>query len=100
MLTLALYFAAATLTVVGSTGLLLGRIRETPAYGMCAAGCLIVVVADAIGGPTPLTSVWAAGAAYHGWQWWNSGGGDDTKRRMKRWGRRFQGVRRTAPQGA
>ncbi|MDX3531185.1 hypothetical protein P1P75_33475 [Streptomyces sp. ID05-39B] len=30
---------------------------------------------------------------------WHGGGGDDMKRRLKRCARRFQGVRRTAPQG-
>jgi hypothetical protein len=34
------------------------------------------------------------------WLWWNDGGGDDTKRRLKRWARKFTPVRRTAPQGA
>lgn len=31
------------------------------------------------------------------WMWWHNGGGDDTKRRLKSWAGRFQGVRRTAP---
>lgn len=40
----------------------------------------------------------AAGlSALFGWLWWHSGGGDDTKRRLKAWAARFHGVRRTAP---
>ncbi|MGC5239035.1 hypothetical protein ACPXCH_04555 [Streptomyces albogriseolus] len=31
------------------------------------------------------------------WLWWNSGGGDGTRRRLRSWRRRFEGVRRTAP---
>jgi hypothetical protein len=39
----------------------------------------------------------AASTALHAWAWWHGGGGDGTRRRLKKWGRRFQGVRRTAP---
>lgn len=42
----------------------------------------------------------AAATAWHAWLWWNSGGGDGTKRRLKKWAGRFQGVRRTAPSNA
>ncbi|MFJ6841405.1 hypothetical protein ACIQRE_01910 [Streptomyces griseoluteus] len=39
------------------------------------------------------------GAAAAWWlhAWWNGGGGDDTRRKLRQLGRRFQGVRRTAP---
>lgn len=33
------------------------------------------------------------------WNWWNNGGGDNTRRRLRRWARAFQGIRRTAPAG-
>ena len=39
----------------------------------------------------------AAFFAWFAWSWWNGGGGDDTKRRLRKWARKFQGVRRTAP---
>lgn len=32
--------------------------------------------------------------------WWNNGGGDNTKRRLKKWAAKFKPVRRTAPQPA
>ena len=32
------------------------------------------------------------------YQWWNGGGGDSTRRRLKKWARKFTPVRRTAPQ--
>lgn len=41
-----------------------------------------------------------AGAAWFGWLWWHSGGGDGTRRRLKSWAGRFQGIRRTAPSAA
>jgi hypothetical protein len=31
------------------------------------------------------------------WVWWNGGGGDGTKRRLRSAARVFRGVRRTAP---
>jgi len=34
------------------------------------------------------------------WLWWRSGGGDDTKRRLRKLGQAFTGVRRTAPAAA
>lgn len=39
----------------------------------------------------------AAVAATSAFLWWHNGGGDGTKRRLKSWASRFQGVRRTAP---
>jgi hypothetical protein len=33
------------------------------------------------------------------WHWWNNGGGDGTRRRLRHWARKFQGTRRTAPAG-
>lgn len=42
----------------------------------------------------------AASTALHAWLWWNGGGGDGTRRRLKSWASRFQGVRRTAPSHA
>lgn len=40
----------------------------------------------------------AAFFACWAWAWWNGGGGDSTKRRLKKLGRKFTPVRRTAPQ--
>lgn len=45
-------------------------------------------------------SIGASSTALSAWLWWHGGGGDGTRRRLKSWARRFQGVRRTAPQGA
>lgn len=42
----------------------------------------------------------AAACAFYLWLWWNAGGGDDTKRRLRKLGRAFTGVRRTAPAAA
>jgi hypothetical protein len=65
----------------------------TVLYAAASVGC-------AIAGWTSVLYLSIAGAAWFAWMWWNSGCGDDTKRRLKSWSRRFQGVRRTAPAGA
>lgn len=44
-------------------------------------------------------SINAAAFAITAWLWWHDGGGDDTKRRLRGWARKFRGVRRTAPAG-
>jgi hypothetical protein len=46
-----------------------------------------------------LGQIWqAAYTAFWAWQWWKGGGGDGTKRRLKKWARKFTPMRRTAPQ--
>lgn len=42
----------------------------------------------------------AAIFAWFAYRWWTGGGGDDTKKRLRRWVRKWSPVRRTAPQGA
>jgi hypothetical protein len=39
-------------------------------------------------------------SAYLAWRWWRSGGGDDTKRRLRSAARAFTPVRRSAPVAA
>lgn len=76
------------------------RITSKQYYGWAAvllAGGFVVSFAV---GWTGLMYAHAGVAAWCAWVWWNGGGGDGTRRRLKRWAGRFQGVRRTAPQGA
>lgn len=43
--------------------------------------------------------IWqAAWTTYWAWLWWQGGGGDKTKRRLKKLARKFTPVRRAAPQ--
>lgn len=58
--------------------------------GIGAIGCVAVGAHAAAG-------IAAGCSALAGWLWWHDGGGDGTKQRLKRWARRFQGVRCTAP---
>lgn len=77
-----------------------GRISWYRASGIVALGSVPVIAAYALDGQTAVASFFAAMGALNAWIWWKGGGGDGTRRRLKSWARRFQGVRRTAPQGA
>ena len=78
----------------------LGRLSRPQCSGIVALGCIPFVVGFALDGATSVASAFAALGAINAWGWWHGGGGDGTRRRLKSWARRFQGVRRTAPQGA
>lgn len=75
----------------------LGRISGVQSSGIIALGCIPSIAAFAMEGTTTVASVFAALGSIHAWIWRNGGGGDGTKRRLKLWVSRFQGVRRTAP---
>jgi hypothetical protein len=79
---------------------LFGRLTRPQVSGIVALGCIPSIVAFVLDGATVVASVFAALGAINAWGWWNGGGGDGTRRRLRKWARRFQGVRRTAPQGA
>ncbi|MFJ7023186.1 hypothetical protein ACIQUW_32970 [Streptomyces sp. NPDC101117] len=76
------------------------RITSQQYFAYGAVSSTVLGVVGAFLGWTVAVYIAAAAAALSAWSWWNGGGGDDTKRRLKSWARRFQGVRRSAPQGA
>jgi hypothetical protein len=78
----------------------IGRISQPQATGIMALGCIPFIVAFALDGATSVASVFAALGALNAWGWWRGGGGGGTRRRLKSWASRFQGVRRTAPSHA
>lgn len=75
--------------------------RDMPAkqyWGRLLIGFSFADVADILGHANMIiTSIDAAFWAYCAWKWWNSGGGDDTKRRLRKLNEKFTPVRRTAP---
>lgn len=77
-----------------------GRISTPQASGIIALGCIPFIIGFALDGATSVASSFAALGALNAWGWWHGGGGDGTRRRLKSWARRFQGVRRTAPSHA
>lgn len=76
------------------------RLAESTCYGLMAFSQVLVCTAGFVTGNTMAASISGAAAGYLAWQWWNRGGDDKTKRRLRKWARRFRGVRRTAPAGA
>lgn len=77
-----------------------GRITSKQYNGWTAVLATVGCAMSAVIGWTFMVYLNAGVAAWCAWDWWKGGGGDDTKRRLKRWASRFQGVRRTAPAGA
>ena len=81
-------------------GVILGRISQTTANAVWAVANFLAGIAFVLNSE-PFWACWCAGiAAWCAHGWWTGGGGDGTRRRLKSWARRFQGIRRTAPQGA
>lgn len=56
-----------------------------------------VTVACSMEGARVPAVIWTVHAVLWTWVWWNSGGGDGTRRRLRQLASRFQPVRRTAP---
>ncbi|MDI6521698.1 hypothetical protein QMA61_36600 [Streptomyces coelicoflavus] len=93
ILTLALF-------VAGLAMLMTGRVSASHYWGIMTLVQVPQFTLGFLTGNTVMASISAGGAACFAWMWWNGGGGDGTKRRARKWARRFQGVRRTAPEGA
>lgn len=68
------------------------------AFGWCGSANLVWLVMDVLDHARWIAAWTAMWAAYYLWVWWNGGGGDNTKKRLKKWARKFTPVRRTAPQ--
>jgi hypothetical protein len=77
-----------------------GRISPPQASGIVALGNAPIIAAFALDGSESVASAFAGLAALNAWGWWHGGGSDGTRRRLRSWKRRFQGVRRTAPSHA
>ncbi|MFE9559087.1 hypothetical protein ACFYMW_39100 [Streptomyces sp. NPDC006692] len=96
----ALLRIAVALALCAVTGALAGRLAQRPFYALLALAALIMAIRSIHRGNPPSAAVDAALTAYYAWRWWKSGGGDDTKRRLRGLARRFTPVRRTAPSTA
>ncbi|MDI9836230.1 hypothetical protein [Streptomyces sp. KAU_LT] len=96
---LAFALMVAGLACVGASFLCTARDRPH-GYAWVVAGLLLHLVGAVAEGLRFLAAADAAVLALSLWSWWNNGGGDGTRRRLRQWARRFQGVRRTAPASA
>lgn len=67
------------------------------ACGWWAVSAFFLLISDILDHDRAM-SVWnTLWGAYYLYTWWNGGGGDKTKKRLKKWARKFSPVRRTAP---
>lgn len=73
------------------------RAGDRQVYGWFAVCNALFMASHALAGDRLAACLNACLGAYAAWLWWQSGGGDGTKRRLKSWARKFRGVRRTAP---
>lgn len=97
---LALAAAGCSLLAVSLAAYATGRISQHALNGLLTV-CNSLNLASAVLRNDRITGGIVAGAlALSAWLWWHGGGGDGTKRRLRSWGRKFTGVRRTAPAGA
>ncbi|UPZ27705.1 hypothetical protein MUK60_07635 [Streptomyces sp. LRE541] len=97
MIALLITTAALLLLVAAMVARVTGRIGARGLYGLCAIATGVnlgpaIFYSYTVSGP-----INAVAFALNVWLWWHNGGGDDTKRRLSKAARRFQGVRRTAP---
>lgn len=78
-----------------------GRIKPHQVSGWWALGDGAVLLGCVLARIDVLWTAWVAGIfAWNLYVWWTGGGDDDTKRRLRKLGRAFTGIRRTAPAGA
>jgi len=100
MLTIILSTCGPGLSVATLIALARGLIKPTTADALFAVINFLIGFGCVLSGDPLWACVCAAVAAWCAYDWWHKGGGDGTRRRLQSWARRFQGVRRTAPQGA
>lgn len=86
-------------TVCGLAGFFTGRLRSHQVDGLLGLSYIPYWIDNFLEHNHLWAVIDAVGFAWFAWKWWNGGGGDDTKRRLRRWARKFQPVRRTAPAG-
>lgn len=79
---------------------LMGRLKRHHYAGLLAVASGIWAVHDIHTHSWPSAALQTAFAAWEAWAWWKGGGGDDTKKRLRKWSRAFTPNRRTAPSAA
>ncbi|KOU37649.1 hypothetical protein [Streptomyces sp. WM6378] len=90
-------YIPAALGLCALTGALTGHLAARHFYALLTLALLIRGIADFLQGNPLHTATDAALTAYYVWRWWKNGGGDDTKRRLRRLARRFTPTPRTPP---
>lgn len=87
-----------TIGLLGVAGVYVTFRPSKAGYGAVAIGYTLMTIWLALSVRDPIiTGLWSVSAALLAWSWWNSGGGDDTRRRLREAARPFKAVRRTTP---
>ena len=97
--TLAPVIAAGLVIAIGIPARHAGHITTRTFMACCALTNALNLTICVIVHQTGAAGYLAGALALSLWAWWNAGGGDGTRRRLRSWARKFQGVRRTAPAG-
>lgn len=97
---LALTVTGCSLFAAGFAAHAMGRLGKHALNGLFVAANSFNLVASVLMHNRVTGGICAGSLALSAWVWWNGGGGDATKRRLRKWARKFTGVRRTAPAGA
>jgi len=95
---LGLLVVAFAMIIYAIMTIIIGGAPIHQAFGVGAIGGAIEIVGYVLLHlPTFFTSVIAAIDAIFIWAWWNKGGGNGTKRKLRKLARKFKPVRRAAP---
>lgn len=100
MIAVVLSVVAMAVCTMAFIALVRGRIPARTAFGAVALGNGLACLGSVLAGRTMMAGLSAGAAALMLWLWWNRGGGDGTRRRLRTLRRQFTGVRRTAPAAA
>jgi len=97
VISLAFVMAGVLLLGAAVTAFAAGRIAKRTFFALLAVSNGLALLSAVISHNQFGASINAASLAAALYGWWQNGGGDDTKRRLRKWARKFEGVRRTAP---
>lgn len=96
----AMSWVGIAITGYGVVGLVLKPVRNRRDCGLIALGNAMALPSATLHHDITGSAIDTAAVIWFGWLWWKSGGGDDTKKRLRELGKKFEGQRRTAPQAA
>lgn len=98
VLSIALNILGILLVIPGAMSALSGDRRAM--FGWLALATVALCLAAVVAHDQLRAGFHAGVTAIVLWLWWNSGGGDGTRRRLRQWADRFHATRRTAPTAA
>lgn len=88
---------AAGLFVIALAAQLTRRLPAYRVHGLFAVAYFLSAAQDMQDGSTWMACCSASAGALFAWLWWHGGGGNDTKRKLRKARAKFVPTRRTAP---